>query len=62
MGMANRWIFAAENSSKIASLFNRIGGTAAYGSDFYEYRPEIFERKRQRRYRGAEPTTVFDEI
>jgi Protein of unknown function (DUF4238) len=61
MGMAHRWIFAAENSSKIAHLFDRIGGTGGYGNDFYEYRPEIFQHKKSRREGEAQTSTALDE-
>lgn len=61
MGMANRWIFASENSPKIASLFDRIGGTAAYGTDFYEYRPEIFHRNKLGDKPQIETSKSFDD-
>ena len=44
MGMANRWVFASENSYRIASVFDRVGGTGGFSEDFYTPAANILHR------------------
>ncbi len=45
MTMAHRWLFASENSSRIAAVFDKIGATGALEMNFYDPDDGILRRK-----------------